>query len=162
MLDKRSKQFRLNNKKKHNQYCKNYRDRNKEKRKIICMNWVKNNPEKRREIENRYRKNRWKKDLNFNMLCKLRNRLLFTMKKYGNNKQYSSKTYGLDWKACCQKLIEEKPADFNEKNYEIDHIRPLSSFDLTDPEQIRQAFAPENLQWLTAEENLRKGNNYVR
>jgi len=65
-------------------------------------------------------------------------------------------------KRICKKLLETKPADFNEKNYEIDHIRPLSSFDLTDPDQIKQAFAPENLQWLTAEENLRKGNNYVR
>jgi hypothetical protein len=64
-------------------------------------------------------------------------------------------------KRICKKLIETKPVDFNEKNYEIDHIRPLGSFDLTDREQVRPAFAPENLQWLTAEENLRKSNKIM-
>jgi hypothetical protein len=34
----------------------------------------------------------------------------------------------------------------------------LSSFDLTDLKQIKQAFAPGNLQWLEATENIRKGN----
>jgi len=43
-----------------------------------------------------------------------------------------------------------------EKNYVIDHIRPLCSFDLTDPEQVKIAFSPENHRWLLAEENARK------
>lgn len=43
------------------------------------------------------------------------------------------------------------------KIFQIDHIKPLCSFDLTDPEQIRNAFIPENHQWLLKKDNLKKG-----
>jgi len=43
-------------------------------------------------------------------------------------------------------------------DYHIDHIKPISKFDFNDPEQIKLAFAPENHQWLTKEENLKKSN----
>lgn len=42
----------------------------------------------------------------------------------------------------------------------IDHIKPLSSFDLTDMDQVRQAWAIDNLQPLWAKDNLRKGNKH--
>ena len=47
-----------------------------------------------------------------------------------------------------------------EGEFQIDHVKPLSSFNLSDPEQIKEAFASENHQWLTAEENLKKGSKY--
>jgi hypothetical protein len=49
------------------------------------------------------------------------------------------------------------PYTGNESKFHIDHIRPLSSFDLEDPEQLRIAVRWDNLQVLRAEENLRKG-----
>lgn len=49
-------------------------------------------------------------------------------------------------------------ARFGPEAYHVDHIRPLSSFDLTDPEQFAQATAPNNHQWLPAEDNIRKSN----
>lgn len=42
----------------------------------------------------------------------------------------------------------------------IDHIRPVSSFDLTDPEQQHQCFHFTNLQPLWKRDNLRKGNRW--
>jgi hypothetical protein len=50
----------------------------------------------------------------------------------------------------------DKPNSFH-----IDHIRPLSSFDLTDPEQQKAACHWTNLQPLYPEENLRKGKKVL-
>lgn len=44
--------------------------------------------------------------------------------------------------------------------WHIDHIKPCSAFDLTDPEQQKECFHYTNLQPLWAKDNLRKGNKY--
>ena len=40
----------------------------------------------------------------------------------------------------------------------IDHIKPLCSFDLTNLEEVKKAFAPENHRWLLAKDNLAKSS----
>lgn len=62
--------------------------------------------------------------------------------------------YGIDWQAIVDHL-GSPPGPASE--YHIDHIRPLCSFDLNDPDQVRECFAPENHQWLLGPENSRKG-----
>jgi len=55
-------------------------------------------------------------------------------------------------------LENTKPDNWRE--HHIDHIRPLFSFDLTDSKQMKEANSAENLQWLTAKENIKKGSKY--
>lgn len=45
--------------------------------------------------------------------------------------------------------------------WHIDHIRPCSSFDLTDPEQQKQCFHYTNLQPLWALDNLSKNSKWI-
>lgn len=47
-------------------------------------------------------------------------------------------------------------SNYGRGGWVIDHIRPLSSFDLTTPEQIVQCFALDNLQPLWERENRAK------
>jgi hypothetical protein len=44
--------------------------------------------------------------------------------------------------------------------WNVDHVRPLDSFDLTDPEQQKLAFHYTNLQPLWFEDNMRKGKKW--
>lgn len=46
----------------------------------------------------------------------------------------------------------------NYGKWHVDHILPLSKFDLTDPEQFKKAAHFSNLQPLWATDNIKKGN----
>lgn len=45
--------------------------------------------------------------------------------------------------------------------WHVDHIKPCSNFDLSNPEQQRACFNYSNLQPLFAADNLQKGDKYV-
>jgi hypothetical protein len=102
-----------------------------------------------------------KSNLQYSIANRLRHSLYYALQRFGNGKIQSSKKYGICWDEAIKKLIETKPADFTQRKYHIDHAIPLSAFDLTDTKQIQIAFSPENLQWLSAEENLSKYNNII-
>ncbi len=114
---------------------------------------------KRRIYYNKYTKEKKKEDIQFLLQCRLRRAVCDTLKNYTKTgKIMTSKKYGINYKAIIKYL---KPLPKDIKNYEIDHIIPLSWFDLNNPEEMKWAFAPENHQWLTKEENIVKGNRMI-
>ncbi len=75
----------------------------------------------------------------------------------------SARKYGINYKSILEHL---KPFPKNKSKYQIDHIRPLCSFNFvnknrsTNLNEIKKAFAPENHQWLTIKENQIKGGKW--
>jgi hypothetical protein len=74
---------------------------------------------------------------------------------------------GLPWQELKQYLESKfQPGmswdNYGSKGWHIDHIRPLSSFNLLDPEQFRQACHYTNLQPLWWFDNLSKSDKYER
>ena len=57
-------------------------------------------------------------------------------------------------------LFTEGMTGDNYGEWEIDHIRPICSFDLTDMDQMRQCFHYTNMQPLWREENQAKGTSW--
>ena len=161
------KEYRKNNIEK----CKQYRENNKELIKERTKEYVENNKElikqkrieydnKNRTMINNYFKNKYKNDENYRIakLCRVRIRRalkgkLKTMK--------TQELVGCSWKELADYLETTKIPEKYYSDVHIDHIKPCSSFDLTDPKQLKECFHYTNLQYLTAQENLKKGSHFV-
>ena len=119
--------------------------------------WWKKNREWGNERQRKYRKN----NTNFQLSNALRARVKYAL--IGCTK--ADKTFDLlgcsprEWKAFLENKFDK---NMNWDNYgtfwEVDHIVPVSRFDLTDSDEQRKAFHFSNTQPLTIEENRRKGN----
>jgi len=134
---------------------------NKEKCKQQSSEYYKTHKEQRHT----WYKNKEKEDVNFKLGNRLRHRLRSTLKKlktrgsHINNlgcsieelKQHLESKFlpGMSW------------GNWTLNGWHIDHIIPLSSFDLTDLEQLKKACHYTNLQPLWAKDNISKGNKII-
>lgn len=117
-----------------------------------------------KEVRNKSRNERYKNDLQYKILHNLRCRLRTALKK----NQKKSKT--VDYLGCSIQFlkiyleskfeVDMNWENWNHKTWHIDHIRPLSSFDLTKENEIKKACHYTNLQPLWAIDNLYKSNKY--
>lgn len=106
------------------------------------------------------RRERYRKDVNYKLVCNLRSRLHAALKRGAK----SAKT--LELLGCSvdhlRQYIESKFVNgmcwekVMDGEIHIDHIRPCASFDLTDPAQQRVCFHYSNLQPLWAKDNFKK------
>lgn len=140
-------------------YMKGYCEKNKEKRKAYGKKYYDEHKKERKAYANEHKKRRKKEDIDFKLKVNLSSRLLTAFKKYTKTgKIMSSKEYGINYKDIIEHL---KPFPKDIENYDIDHVIPLSKFELTNKEQVKRAFAPNNHKWLTKEANRSKGNKLV-
>lgn len=139
-------------------YMKEWRGKqeNKEKHRKYIKEYVQvpENKVRIRQRRKEQRKNRYNNDLQYNLKSRLRSQFNMAKKAYlKHGKIIESKN--MDYESIFEKLTPfPKPL----KDYEIDHIIPLSFFDLTDKEQIKKAWNPINLQWLPWRKNDIKDN----
>jgi len=157
-IDKRNKKWIKDNKEKWDKYRKVYYHLNRNKLLQYSRDW--HHAQDKEEYYRKkkiWHKDKMKNDLNYATKRRLRCRVISAFCKYSETgKIRQSKEYGINYGKIIKKLISELPKDFDKVDYEIDHIKPCCAFDLTDPEQIKECFAPENHQWLTSEDNKDK------
>lgn len=136
---------------------KKWREENKEKKKETDKIYrVKN-----RETLNKKRFLRRKTDIQFRLSLSLRSRTRVAIK---NNQKVGSAVRDLGCSIEDLKIHLENQfkngmswSNWTHKGWHIDHIVPLSAFDLTDREQFLSACHYTNLQPLWAHENFSKG-----
>lgn len=169
------KQWSENNKEHIKQYGKQWYAKNKEykasidkvmrqqnKKRIALSNrlWC----QKNRQRINDYRKNRWQTDIEYRLKGVLRSRFYSALRR--NAKTDSAiKLLGCPVPEFKQFFESKFQYDWTWGNWgkvwEIDHIRPLSSFDLTNPEELKKAFHYSNLQPLSITENRSKNDKWT-
>lgn len=130
---------------------------------------------KQKEKRNKYQRNKYKEDVNFKLSRILRTRMNIQLRK--TIKTCNTNISVIRHLGCTipelkcylekkfyphHKTSEAMTWDnWSLKGWHIDHIYPLSKFDLTNPEQIKIACHYTNLQPLWAEQNLSKGNKIL-
>lgn len=168
-----NKRYRLKVKDTVNEYARKYYSLNKEKIKLSQKKWEVKNPIKKTERSRRFRllnkdklksikQKRLKNDLNFRISTVLRSRVWAYIK---NNKKTGSVIRDLGCSIDELKIhLENQFRDgMNWDNWglhgwHIDHIKPLSKFDLQNRDEFLKACHYTNMQPLWWDENIKKGN----
>lgn len=135
----------------------------KEKNPNYLKEWRAKNTDRDRELNRVYVTKRYNNDVEYKLRMRLRHRLYMALK---NNQKVGSavKDLGcsiLEFKAHLESQFQVNMSWDNYGEWEIDHKRPLISFDLTDRKQFLEACNYSNLQPLWKQINRSKGAKYV-
>jgi len=139
-------------------YQKLHYEENKESIMETNRRWIENN----RHYVNAKARKRRKTDLNYKLKQYLRNRVYSVL-----NNSYKSGSAVRDLGCSVDQLKSHLEAQFKpgmswdnygKNGWHIDHITPLSLFDLSDRDQFKKACYFTNLQPLWAAENIAKSN----
>lgn len=153
-----TKAYRLANLEKNKQYHKTYNEINKDVLLARKKKYAKDN----RTAINTYWRERKINDPAFLVRSRIRNRFNIALKRQGTKKINKTMEYVGCSKEELKKHIEAQFVDGmtwdNKGKWHIDHIKPLSSFDLSDEKQVFEAMNFCNLQPLWAEDNIKKSN----
>jgi hypothetical protein len=150
------KEYRKEYYQNHKEYQKAYYQTHKKERKIYAKKYNENRKEDKRHYEN----NKLKTDINYKLAKNLRTRLYLALKE---NWKLGSAVKDLGCTIPELKIYLEKQFEIgmtwdNWGEWHIDHIRPLSKFNLQNREEFLQANHYTNLQPLWAKENIKKNN----
>ena len=178
---KKNKLWRQKNKEKYNKIQENYKEKrnyllkkryhNDENYRNNCLksyHKYRNNPINKDAIKLTQKKNKlkYRSDPQYRIVDNLRCRLRQSLK-VTKNKKYNKTMMllGCDRLTLVSYLESKfKPGmnweNHTTKGWHVDHIKPCSSFDFNDLDQMKQCFHYTNLQPLWWRENLKKGDTY--
>ena len=148
----------LNNKEKISEYNKKYYLNNQEK---VLKNLKKyrKTPEYKK-VQTKYERDKYNTNPNFKIVKNIRRRILHAIK--DNHKSNRTiKLLGCTIEKLKQHLELQLTKGMNWNNYgkwHIDHIKPCSSFNLSQSEEQEKCFHYTNLQPLWAKDNLKKSD----
>lgn len=144
-------------------YNAQYRGTNKEHLNKKRREWGQKNTRHFYNYHNAYRKERRRNEPLYAAYCDLRGRIRSLLTN-GRKSESSKKLLGCSVEQL-KNYLESKflPGMSWEnrglKGWHIDHIRPVASFDLSQPEEIARCFHYTNLQPLWAIDNLKKSDS---
>jgi len=159
------KEYRLKNKEYISEHGKEYRLKNKEHISEYGHNYFLKNKEALRKPRLEYQRNRIRTDPNFRLTRNLRRRIWDAFKGFSKSAR-TIKLLGCTIEELWQHL-ESRPTWepwMTRENYgrsggwDIDHIKAMTKFDLTDPEQQHACCNWSNLQPMEHIANIKKGN----
>ena len=116
----------------------------------------KQNREKINTRKNEYFKNRIKTDVNFRLIRNTRRRIHLAL----NGKSKSSSTreiLGIDINLYRKWIEYQMTPEMNWQNIEIDHVKAICLFDISNDEQLKEAFNWRNTQPLLKKDHQQKG-----
>jgi hypothetical protein len=175
-LKAKHKIYRNSNKEKRSIYGKKWEKVNKEKRRLQHSDWYESNKDKIKVQQKIYYKNnknkrynyhynKLKTDIQYKLSCNLRTRLYNAI---NNNQKVGSAIKDLgcsveEFKSYLESKFSPGMTwdNWTTDGWHIDHIKPLSSFDLTDRKQLLEACHYTNLQPLWAKDNIIKSDKLV-
>ena len=110
-------------------------------------------------IKKQYITNRIKTDVNYRLIILTRSRIYRSLK--GTTRQSSTKEIlGID-KDLYRKWLEfQFTPEMNWSNIEVDHIKPICMFDVSNDEELKEAFSWKNTQPLPKQDNRQKGTKF--
>ena len=107
-----------------------------------------------------YSNNKYKTDITFRLICKTRSRIYRSLK--GMTKQSSTKDIlGVDIVLHRKKLEWQFTPEMNWSNTEVDHVKPICMFDVSEEEELKEAFSWKNTQRLIKNDHQQKGTKFV-
>lgn len=151
--------------------------------------WRKDNPEYNRKIRNEYRKSNPKMIIKNSIRSRMQSVFNYMFEKYSKEDYYSLYKQSQEVGCTFRELKEWIESQFDEgmtwdnhgvgyerdtkgkakrdkngdviktKEWHIDHIKPVASFDLSDPEEVKKINHYTNLQPMWADENIKKGSS---
>jgi hypothetical protein len=170
-ISKRHKIYHQKNKKAIKQRQKEYREENKEALNKRHKEYYQKNKEslnkQKRKYLNEYYKKKYKTSPTYKFSVIIKKRIHKGLKNVGHKKQSSSeKLLGCSFEEAHSYITSLFKEGMTWKNHgyrgwHIDHVVPIASFNLADPEEQKKCFHYTNLQPLWAEENLKKGSKIL-